>query len=243
MIAQSLALTKPIVQQIEDLVIDIPGWSPIDQLYTLFNLAYLTSDFEGDIVEVGSWCGRSAVVLAKAARMIGNTKVHCIDLFPRKNDWSQNPDGTYSFKTTIENQTYTGYQVQVVWQEPFEKDIAPLYEKYDGIFDIFTESIAKNNFQDIVQPFRGNTQSFCESISPDFKCKLAFLDADHCYEAVCQDINNINRFLVKGGWICFDDAFSYYDGVDQAINDLIINNSDFELCQQMTRKFFVARKR
>jgi len=53
----------------------------------------------------------------------------------------------------------------------------------------------------------------------------------------------MDRYLVPGGWICFDDAFSYYDGVNRAIEDCIINNPGYELCQQMTRKFFIARKK
>lgn len=72
--------------------------------------------------------------------------------------------------------------------------------------------------------------------------RLAFIDGDHSYEAVCADIRNVERVLVPGGWICFDDAFTVYDGVNRAIDDLIINSGDYELCQQMTRKFFVARR-
>ena len=49
--------------------------------------------------------------------------------------------------------------------------------------------------------------------------------------------------LVNGGWICFDDAFSCYEGVNQAIRELILADPQFDLCQQMTRKLFVARKK
>jgi predicted O-methyltransferase YrrM len=76
-------ITTPILSQIEALVADVPGWSPIDQLYTLFQLAEYTSDLPGDVVEIGSWCGRSALALGLAARLTGRTKVHCIDRRPR----------------------------------------------------------------------------------------------------------------------------------------------------------------
>ncbi len=232
-----------IINQIEAVVEDIPGWSPVDQLYTLFNLVYLTSDLEGDIVEIGSWCGRSAVVLGMAARLVGNTKIHCIDLFPQKSDWKQNEDGSYSFEVQIGNETYGGYQEQTVWQEPFERDILPIYEKYTGVFEVFTEAISKNGLQDIVEVYKGDSSMFAGLVPQDFRCKLVFVDGDHSYDAVCHDIDNLERFLVEGAWICFDDAFSYYDGVNRAITDLIINNATYELCQQMTRKFFVARKK
>jgi hypothetical protein len=51
----------------------------------------------------------------------------------------------------------------------------------------------------------------------------------------------VERFLLPGGWICFDDAFSSYAGVDQAITELVINSGNYQQCQQLTRKLFVAR--
>jgi len=43
--------------------------------------------------------------------------------------------------------------------------------------------------------------------------------------------------------VCFDDAFTCYEGVSRAISELIIANPSYECCQQMTRKLFVARKK
>lgn len=236
-------IITPIINQIEEIVKDVPGWSPMDQLYTLFNLAYLPLSSEGDIVEIGSWCGRSTSVLGLAARMVGNTNIYCIDLFPEKRDWKQNKDGSYSFEVVINDKKYGGYQDQTVWKEPFERDIAPLYEKYNGVLDIFMETITKCNLLDIVKPYKGDSAKLKDVLPKGFKCRLAFIDGDHSYDAVCRDIKNIEPYIVEGGWICFDDAFSHYNGVNQAITDLIINNPAFERCQQMTRKFFVARKK
>jgi hypothetical protein len=130
-----------------------------------------------------------------------------------------------------------------VWKEPFERDIAPIYEKYQGILEIFTESIAKKQLQSLVIPYKGNSLNFRKTVKANFKSKLVFIDGDHSYDSVSQDIQNMDRYLVPGGWICFDDAFSCYDGVNRAIEDCIINNPAYELCQQMTRKFFMARKK
>lgn len=238
-----MKIKTPVINQIEEIAKDIPGWSPVDQLYTLFNLVYLSSDLEGDIVEIGSWCGRSTVVLGTAARLIGGTRVFCIDLFPEKEDWKQNKDGSYSFEVRIGDQTYGAYKNQTVWKEPFERDIAPIYRNYNGIVDVFNETITRNNLQGLVKAFKGNSTLFKSSVDNSFKCKLVFIDGDHSYEAVSQDIKKIETYLVEGGWICFDDAFSYYNGVNQAIEEHIIQNPAYELYQQMTRKLFVARKK
>ena len=229
----------PAISQIEDIVSSIPGWTPIDQLYTLFTLVRATEHLEGDILEIGSWCGRSTVILAAAASCTGNTTVHAVDLFPAKSDWSQNPDGSYSFKVSLDSSLLEGYQDQTVWKEPFERDIAPLYESYNSVFDIFSESLSKANVQDFVRSYRGDS-SLIPGL-PLSKVRLAFIDADHSFSAVCQDIKNAETKLVQGGYICFDDAFSHYDGVNQAIRELIIDSGKYDFCQQMTRKLFVAR--
>ena len=52
----------------------------------------------------------------------------------------------------------------------------------------------------------------------------------------------ISARLVPGGWLCFDDAFSTYEGVDRAIRDLVIGKPEFDFSQQLTRKLFVARR-
>jgi hypothetical protein len=234
--------TTPVMGQIEELVAGVPGWTPIDQLYTLFQLAYSTANLPGDIVEIGSWCGRSALALGLAARLTGG-RVHCVDLFPEKDDWSENPDGSYSFRVTIDGRTYDGYKTQTCWREPFERDIAPLYRQSPKLLDLFTTYTAKHQLQDVITPIRGDSETLAHSVPDSFRCRLVFLDGDHSYEGVCDDIENLERFLVPGGWICFDDAFSCYDGVNRAIEDRIINNHRFELGQQMTRKLFVARKK
>ncbi len=235
-------ITVPVIDEIERMVKNVHGWLPLDQLYTLFQLAYLTADLQGDIVEIGSWCGRSSIVLGMAAKLTGNTHVYCIDLFPEKKDWIQNSDDSYSFNVTINGRKYGAYHQQTVWKEPFEEQIAPLYEQNHSLFDIFKANITEHELNDIICPFKGNSDGFVQSVPDDFKCKLAFIDGDHSYEAVCCDIENIKEYLVTGGWICFDDAFSTYDGVNRAIEECIIENTDFEFCRQMTRKLFVARK-
>jgi predicted O-methyltransferase YrrM len=234
-------MTFPMFAQIEKAVADVPGWTPLDELYTLFILAYFSAGTAGNIAEIGSWCGRSTSALGLAARLSGSTRLTCIDLFPEKADWTRNADGTYSFSVKLGGSTYGGYQDQTVWPEAFEAHHAKIYERYNGIYDAFKESIARNGLQDLVDAHRGDSDVLRGF--PEDSYRLAFLDGDHSYDAVCKDIRNVDRVLVRGGWICFDDAFSHYEGVNQAISDLIIASPDYELCQQMTRKLFIARKK
>lgn len=233
----------PVWAQIETLVDGVHGWTPLDQLFSLYTLAWTTAHLQGEIVEVGSWCGRSAVVLAAAAKAAGSSKVYCVDLFPEKNDWKQNDDGSYSFDMVIDGKRYGGYQEQTVWKETFESQTGKIYESYNGVYDCFRETVETRGMGNVIVAHRGDLESLLTKCGADFQCRLAFLDGDHGYEAVCEDIRQIDKHLTPGGWVCFDDAFTCYDGVSRAISELVIANPNYECCQQLTRKLFVARKK
>lgn len=231
------------IAQIEEMVRTIPGWSPVDELYSLYMLVLASQDIPGDVVEIGSWCGRSACVLAQAARQAGDPRIHCVDLFPGRDDWYENADGSFSMRVEIDGRLYGGYQDQTVWREPFLRDIAPLYERHAGVLEIFQASIRTAGVEEWIVSHRGDATNFFANVGADFRCRLAFLDGDHGYVPLCADIRLVDQHLSPGGWICFDDAFSTYDGVDRAITDLILDNPNYDIHQQLTRKFFVARKR
>ena len=237
-----MTVTTPIATQIEQAVQNIPGWSPLDQLLTLFTLAYSSANLPGDILELGSWCGRTAVAMGLAAKLTGDTKVHCVDLFPEKKDWFKNPDGTYSFQVNIEGRLVGAYGEQTVWAEPYERDIAPVYERYSGTLEAFKMAITANGLDNQVIPIKGDLESFTANVAADFRLRMAFVDGDHSYEAVAKDIEIIEQFLMPGGWFCFDDAFSSYSGINKAIETHIIASGKYKRCQQITRKCFIAQR-
>jgi predicted O-methyltransferase YrrM len=230
----------PLISEIERRVADVPGWSPIDELYTLSVLAYATAHLPGDIIEVGSWFGRSAVVLGAAARETHGT-VHCIDLFPQRDDWRRNADGTYSFSVAIGGRSHAGYEEQTVWSEPFESQVAPLYADCPSVFDRFVANVSAHGLDGTVRPHRGNSLTFAASAPETLRSRLLFIDGDHGYRAVREDLAHLSPFLMPGGWICFDDAFSTYEGVDRAITEFVLDNPAYDIKRQMTRKCFAAR--
>lgn len=59
----------------------IPGMLPLDQCIRLYYLAYGNAGMGGDIVEIGSWQGRSTCFLAQACKDTGVGVVHAIDHF------------------------------------------------------------------------------------------------------------------------------------------------------------------
>ena len=219
-----------------------PGWCPADQLTTLYELVCSLEGIEGDIVEIGSWCGRSAAVLGFASQKIGSTKVYCVDLFPELDDWKKNVDGTYSFSVSIDGVVYRGCEYQTVWSDVFHRDIVPAYSDFGSPRNKFWTTIRTNGLQDVITEFKGTSGLFVRSVESGFRCKLAFIDGEHSYEAVADDILNVEPLLVDGGLLCFDDAFSEYKGVDRAVREFVIESGLYADCRQVTRKMFIARK-
>jgi predicted O-methyltransferase YrrM len=232
---------QPVTARIAGLVERVPGWTPPDQLLSLHNLAIVTAPLGGDVMEIGSWCGRSTAVLGHAVRETGVGKVYAVDLFPRGLDWRTNSDGSHSFSVDVGDGPIGGYEDQTVWDEPFQRDIATVYARFDGILDAFNDTIRNEQLEDIVTAFRGTGTLFAAQPPRDLKVRLAFVDGDHSYHAVCDDIAAVEKFLLPGGWIAFDDAFSVYDGVDDAIRDRILASGRYEYAHQVCRKFFIAR--
>jgi hypothetical protein len=236
-------MTVPISIQIEQAVSNVPGWSPQDQLMALFTLAFSSAHLPGDILELGSWCGRSAIALGFAAKFSGQGHVHCIDLFPEASDWHQNADGTYSLVVVIDGKEYGAYGDQTVWAEPFLRDIKPMYERFDGTLGAFKQAIHVAALESWVTPYRMDLEGFAKAAPVNLALRMAFIDGDHSYAAVAKDIKTVEQYLLPHGWLCFDDAFSSYDGVNEAIQKHVIDSGDYKNFQQITRKCFVAQRR
>jgi predicted O-methyltransferase YrrM len=94
-----------------------------------------------------------------------------------------------------------------------------------------------------VTPYRADLEKFAATAPQNLALRLVFIDGDHSYAAVAKDIEIVERYLLPGGWICFDDAFSSYDGVNEAIRKHIIDSGRYQCCQQITRKCFIAQRR
>lgn len=225
------------------MVESVPGWSPPEELFSIFHLALATAPLGGDVLEIGSWCGRSAVALGWACQQAAAGHVFACDLFPKREDWWRNADGTYSFAVEVDGRRLGAYQDQTVWPEPYERDILPLYAKSEGILDLFKEAMREFGVQSIVTAVQGDSNALVARLPVETRIRVAFVDGDHGFDAVCQDIINVERFLLPGGWIAFDDAFTSYPGVDRAIKERIIENPNYEAGIQLTRKMFAARRR
>lgn len=85
------------------------------------------------------------------------------------------------------------------------------------VFRTFCENTREHLFKTIF-PCVGPSSTYA-SIWP-FQVDLVFIDADHSYEAVFNDIMNWKRHVKPGGILCGHD-YDYFPGVTQAVDELL----------------------
>lgn len=218
-----------------------PGWTPLDQLLTLFELSVLTGGVDGDILEIGAWCGRSTIALALGARVAGG-KVHTVDIFPELNEWQQTRSGDYYVNCERLGEQVAFGEDNTVWESAFKDSVLPVYQKHGSIYDVFRAQLKAFDVTSRVEAHRMSSTQFDARAPEDLQLRLAFIDGDHSNEALHRDIDIVERYLKPNGWICFDDAFTVYGGIDQAIEDRIVKSGRYDLSHQPVRKMFVARR-
>ena len=133
------------------------------------------------LVEIGSYCGGSTVVLGQeAVRRNPSVKIYAIEPFS-----FQEPRYQYNY------------------EEPFDRNVAEW-----GL----TANVVKTKM-------RSNEAALGWSRKIDF----LYVDGDHSYEAVSQDIQNFVPFVRAGGLFAFHDYKPVgKEGVRRAIDELVI---------------------
>ena len=195
----------------------IPGaLHPMEGLTLSFLSAYGPGN--EPVVEVGTYLGKSTSYIALGCKIASKKGVYTIDMFPSADDWYLGSDGYYHIHGS-------GYSLP---KEYYDERSTFVYKGgYQNTLDLFKDIIEKVGLEDIITPFKGTSSAFVESIQPGSKFRMIFIDADHSYEGVSQDIFSLVSFLTEDGIICFHDYEKETPGVFKAVNEHIISSKDF----------------
>jgi predicted O-methyltransferase YrrM len=146
----------------------------------------------GDALEIGSFKGKSTIILAKSAQLAGNSKVHAVDPMtaPSETDPDLHGDES-SFADFQKNITTHAVADQIEFHQTFSGELAKTWDKklrllwidgdhtYQGTkldLDSFYPHLADNAIvaiHDVLHEFEGGVRVFAENIllSPNFgKC-------------------------------------------------------------------------
>lgn len=168
------------------------------------------ADIPGDIIEIGSYCGRSAIILADVARDFG-CRVVAVDLFPSRLDWER------GYTVTTDGREISLYPHGI---EDCAKHGVNMARQEIEInqFAEFLKAIEDSGFRKEVHFARDDAASFL-SMLPSLKIRAAFIDGDHSYEAVVRDIRAVHKNLSPGAVVALDDY--NFPGVARAIEDML----------------------
>ncbi len=176
------------------------GWLHDDAAKFLDELVLATAELVGDFLEVGSWYGRSSVVIGSRVKELGG-KLYCVDTWNTKS-WDaiaqQLPEDRTKF----------------IW----EKDENPLKK--------FTSNIKMAGLEDTIVPLVGTSESFKETwVMP---LRFIFIDGCHYHDFVKKDAT-WREFLIPGGIIAFHDYTNErWPGVRIAIDEEMGPDERFE---------------
>ena len=180
----------------------IPGMCDNDKIYALF--AIFRQTVKGDVVEIGSWWGKSAFILNRLAHLYDVGHLLCVDPWLNEN-------------LAQGEKMVDSSSAQVDAEEAF------------AIFEINLSPYSFNNVNYLRMPsvdgansFKKNkcittatfgTVEYCRKIS------VLHIDGNHSYESVKLDIESWFDFMLPGGWIIFDDYIWPYGNGPKLVGD------------------------
>lgn len=215
-LASNLA-AKPSISEIElaalfrhaDL---IPGMCDHEKFFALCEIARHSP--LGDVVEIGSWWGKSAFILARLAHCYDIGNLLCVD------PWSNEHLVQHDEKGLVDN-----ISAQVDAEEAlmvFEMNLLPYNFNHVNYLRMPSTDAAKHyhEHRNATTTSFGTT-NYCGRIA------ILHIDGNHSYNAVKADIESWGKFVVDRGWIIFDDyIWPYGDGPQRAGDEFLAENKD-----------------
>ncbi|WP_425251703.1 class I SAM-dependent methyltransferase [Janthinobacterium sp. NFX145] len=165
----------------------------------------------GDVVEVGSWWGKSAFVLASLARCHGTGKLLCVD------PWTSEHLVQANKSDLIDNVAWDASEALTV----FQLNLLPYANGMVNYLRLPSVEAALEYRQDHVV----ETEAFGRT---EYSGNIALLhiDGNHGYAEVRADIASWCDLVRPGGWIVMDDyAWAYGDGPRRATDEFLFQHA------------------
>lgn len=204
----------------------IPGMCDHEKFCVLCEIARRSPS--GDIVEIGSWWGKSAFILARLAHCYHLGKLLCVD------PWSNEHLVQHDEKGLVDSGS-----AQVDAEEAlrvFEINLLPYNFNHVNYLRMPSTEGAKHyrEYRSASTEAFGTT-NYCGHIA------ILHIDGNHSYVAAKADILCWSGFVVKGGWIIVDDYIWPYGDGPQRVGDefLAEHNANIDVAFVMGSALFV----
>lgn len=171
----------------KDKATKIKGFLDEEEAELLFNLAFSASKM-GPCLEIGSYCGKSAIFLGTACK--------------------ENRSVLFSLDH------HRGSEEQQPGQEYFDPELLDAETGKIDTLRLFRKTIDQFDLENTVIPIIGRS----ETVGRVWETALAliFIDGSHSYESVFNDYKIWSKHLMIGGYLLFHDIFPDPDKGGQA---------------------------
>ncbi|HVB37509.1 MAG TPA: class I SAM-dependent methyltransferase [Vicinamibacterales bacterium] len=148
------------------------------------------------VLEIGSWAGGSAITWARAIRDSGASggTVVCVD------PWVSYVNVDVNANRADENDVYVEMESAL---------------RRGEVVDLFRHNIRAGRVADLVVAIRGSSRDVLPRFF-DGEFDLVYVDGDHVYESVKQDLTDAARLVAPGGALCGDDLEVQLSAVEPA---------------------------
>lgn len=174
----------------------IPGMCDHDKIRALIAIFRHTS--VGDVVEIGSWWGKSAFVLTFLASRYGVGKVLCVDPWSQEHLVQKDEKGLVDRVVVDADEALTVFQINLL----------PYTQGFVNFLRLPSVEASREyrRSPELVSATFGTTR---------YSGRIAVLhvDGNHSYDSARADVDAWSGLVVPGGWIVIDDyVWPYGDG-------------------------------
>jgi len=188
----------------------IPGMCDHEKICALYEISRHCP--HGDIVEIGSWWGKSSFVLAQLACWYEIGNLLCIDPWSNQYLVQDDEKGLLNKLPIDADEAFTVFQINLL---PYSNGRVNFFRmpSVEASKCYCSHTLVK-------------TRAFGET-SYTGRIALLHIDGNHGYEAVKADIESWGKYVVNGGWIVFDDyIWPFGDGPKRVGDAYLVAHHD-----------------
>lgn len=208
----------------------VPGQTDELKLETLTQLIRVLP--KGNLIEIGSLSGRSALALAWLADKYNIGSLVCIDPWDEKGKVHSQGKKADMLNKNSSSINFTHIFMNFMLTAAQLNNIAYIKAISVNALDIYNKNCASGSIK-------------CEQLSEiklSTQTSLIHIDGNHKYEYVKEDIQTWANKLCSGGWLLIDDyVWAFGDGPQQAGDELLTSGEfDSQFC--MSDTLFLRKK-
>ncbi len=188
----------------------IPGMCDHEKIRALLEITRRSPT--GDIVEIGSWWGKSAFVLARLACCYGIGKLLCVDPWSNEHLIQNDEKGLVDRIPVSADEALTVFQISLL---PYANG------KVNYLRMPSVEASEHYRKHPAVQTVAFGETAYTGHIA------ILHIDGNHSYENAHADAASWSDLVIPGGWIIFDDyIWPYGDGPQRVGDEFLASNHE-----------------